>query len=62
MRESYRLNKHTVGGQSNESRAALDIVFMYAGSQSALAGKMALRTVEAAIRKLTLMISKASSE
>ncbi|HEY6952508.1 MAG TPA: ribonuclease P protein component [Bacteroidota bacterium] len=58
MRESFRLNKYAMQQQSKENNVSLDIVFMYSGSRSALVGKVALKNVEEAVRKLTLMISK----
>jgi hypothetical protein len=52
MRESYRLNKHTMTNAAIEGEGSIDIVFMYVGSRGVTQGRIAFEDINSAIRKL----------
>jgi len=57
MRESYRLNKHTLVQKVIENRRSLDIVFMFTSSRSPSPGKMTFGEINAAMQKLVTSAS-----
>jgi len=58
MRESYRFNKRILTTESGTAVKSFEIVFMFAGTASALRGKNSFQRVQDSVNRIITLIAE----